>query len=152
MKMEDIDRVAKLRNDRQLAERLVDAARCGHVGEFTILHEGGAARVFNIISAEPIRAAVAIAGHDLMDKIDEELRSLGVSTPRQSERSPGTAEEWKRTAEMYQRAWLRELGGHSRLLPKRHFIDALVGTTRDLRERVDSMKPAAPADTNHSRS
>lgn len=33
---------------------------------------------------------------------------------------------------MYRRAWIRELGG--RLIPKHHEIDALVLTTRRLRE------------------
>ncbi len=39
---------------------------------------------------------------------------------------------WKREFDMYRRAWIRELGG--RLIPKTHEIDALVLTTRQLRE------------------
>lgn len=45
-------------------------------------------------------------------------------------------EDWEAAANMYARAWQRELGGS--LAPKRHFIDALVLTTRQLREDRDT--------------
>jgi hypothetical protein len=44
---------------------------------------------------------------------------------------------WKREAEMYAAAWQRELGG--RLVPKTHLIDALVLTTRRMREERDRL-------------
>ena len=40
----------------------------------------------------------------------------------------GDAEKWKRECELFQRAWIRELGGW--LFPKAHLIDSLVLTTR----------------------
>lgn len=98
--------------------------------------EGRQMNVFGVISQEPIRAAVAVAAIDYVDKIDEELRTLGVTPPRDIDRPPqnDTVQQWKETAEMFQRAWLRELGGN--LIPKTHFIDALVLTTRDVVERA----------------
>lgn len=46
------------------------------------------------------------------------------------------AATWKRELEMYDKAWLRELGG--KLIPKSHRIDALALTTELLRMRADS--------------
>jgi hypothetical protein len=45
------------------------------------------------------------------------------------------AEDWRHEFNMYRRAWIRELGGN--VIPKAHDIDALVLTTRALRERAD---------------
>ncbi len=45
---------------------------------------------------------------------------------------------WQQELEMYQNAWLRELGG--KLVPKHHFIDALVLTTRNLLESKKSLQ------------
>lgn len=42
------------------------------------------------------------------------------------------AADWKREWEMYRDAWIRELGGN--VMRKTHLIDALVLTTRKMRE------------------
>jgi hypothetical protein len=45
---------------------------------------------------------------------------------------------WKHHAEMFQRAWLREIGG--RVIPKSHLIDGLVITTRQFMSKVRTCK------------
>lgn len=50
------------------------------------------------------------------------------------------ADSWKKTAQMYADAWTRELGGASALIPKSHQIDALVLTTRKLREDLSAVR------------
>lgn len=49
--------------------------------------------------------------------------------------APSEIRALKADLEMYQRAWIRELGIH--LHNKSHLIDALVLSTRDLREKAD---------------
>lgn len=46
-------------------------------------------------------------------------------------------DDWKHEWEIYKGAWLRELGGYFR--NKHHLIDALVVSTRELRERANTV-------------
>lgn len=94
---------------------------------------------FVFISAEPVRAAIDVACTDLIIELEEKLRKLGVRVNNPEPVAEDKMENWKREAIMLRTAWLRELG--NKLLPKRHFIDALVLTTRDLRERVAGPQP-----------
>jgi hypothetical protein len=52
------------------------------------------------------------------------------------------AGDWKQEYEMFVKAWQRELGG--KLIPKTHLIDALVLTTRDIREELEQLRKPIP--------
>jgi len=134
MKLDDIEEVIGLRNHRNLAVGLHEAARSGYLGDWTVQHDGRGFGVFAIISAEPIRQAVMHACSDFIVKTDARLRALGVEAPehKASERDLAS---WKDEADMLARAWLRELG--NRVFPKSHLIDALVLTTRDIRQKAE---------------
>jgi len=136
MKLDNLEEVTTLKNDREKAIGLRTAARCGRVGDFYIWDQGAKFNVWSVISEEPVRSAIIVACEEFIIATDKRLRQLGVVVSDPIEESPATIDDWKRCAEMYSRAWLRELGG--KLLPKRHFIDALVLTTRHLRERAEA--------------
>jgi hypothetical protein len=140
MKLENIDEVARLRNERQNALALIAAAHNGTFNEIGMWHEGKCLNALSVISDEPLRSAIIVAAEQLIKSIDIKLNGLGVNVGR-IDQTPETIDDWKRTAEMYARAWLRELGG--KLVPKAHFIDALVLTTRQMRERAERA-PAEP--------
>jgi hypothetical protein len=70
----------------------------------------------------------------LKARTQEAERKMEMAEARQRD-AEGKAAEWESTLNMYANAWRRELGG--RLSPKRHEIDALVKTTRELRESGD---------------
>jgi hypothetical protein len=52
------------------------------------------------------------------------------------------AGDWKHEHLMFANAWKRELGG--KLIPKTHLIDALVLTTRDMREELEQLRKPIP--------
>jgi hypothetical protein len=62
------------------------------------------------------------------------------SAPAEIKRLRGLLRTERQVFEMYRDAWIRELGG--KLLPKGHLIDALVMTTRKLREDLFAYKEA----------
>lgn len=140
MRLEDVDQVKTLRDQRAKALGLRNAARGGSVGDLTLWHEGASFDVWSIISAEPVRSAIIVAAEQFIVETDKKLAKLGVQTDRIDE-TPATIDDWKRSAEMFSRAWLRELGG--KLIPKSHFIDALVLTTRQMKERADRAPQSA---------
>lgn len=133
MKLENLDDVTAFRNHRKRAADLREAARTGPIT--CTLHYFRAADPFSVISAEPVRQAIIEACTDFIAEIDGKLRALGVSTAHEPPPARD-ASSWKRDCEMFVRAWIRELGG--RLIPKSHLIDALVLTTRQLREKAEA--------------
>lgn len=143
MNLDSLDEVTTLRNHRKLAIGLRDGARTGSLGDFNVWFQGQKFDVFSIISAEPVRSAIIVACEEFVIDIDEKLAKLGVRPSDPMKRSEATIDDWKRSAEMFSRAWLRELGG--KLVPKSHFIDALVLTTQRMREKADqSVAPLTP--------
>jgi hypothetical protein len=130
MNIEHLDRVTALRNHREKALELRKAAACGPI-EFVMWFGRKQFDPFSVVSAEPVRQAVVDA-----------------CTVANLEPEPShDAAYWRRTAEMYGRAWLRSLGG--KLLPKTHFIDALVLTTEKVVKdatAATALKASAEAD------
>jgi hypothetical protein len=151
VKLEDLSEITELRNQREQAMVLRNAARDGNIGDLYFYQNGVRSDAFKTVSNEPVRSAVIIACEEAVTSIDKRLAQLGVRVPRFDE-TPATLEAWKRTAEMYARAWLRELGG--KLIPKAHHIDALVLTTRAMRKKAearDEPPPAPPPDVDEHR-
>lgn len=141
MKLDDIEQVNALRNDRVKASGLMAAAESGAIGDLFVWLAGERFSTFDIISKEPVRQAIINACSDFIIDIDTKLHALGVSVPRHTAPcKDGNA--WRLQAEMYARAWLRELGG--KVFNKTHLIDALVLTTANLRERAEPPKGTAP--------
>lgn len=136
MNLDDVEEVVTLRNHRQKALGLRDAARRGSMGDLSVWLEGERFDAWSIISTEPVRSAIIVACEEFVIATDKKLAALGVRPSRVLDETPRTVDDWKRSAEMFSRAWLRELGG--RLVPKAHFIDALVLTTQQLREKAEA--------------
>lgn len=129
MMIDSLERATALRNYRDKAKALRHAAASSPV-DFAIWHEGEKLDPFSVISAEPVRQAVIDACTDYIVEIETELRSLGVSVSKPEPEPSRDLNSWRRTCEMYARAWIRSLGG--KLIPKSHLIDALVLTTEKL--------------------
>lgn len=140
MNIEAFITVAKLHEERSRALNLLEAAKTGSLGGLHIWHNGDCYETFDIISNEPVRQAVIEAAIDLLVATNKRLADLGVRTPPFDVPEMDAA-GWRRTAEMYLRAWLRELGG--KLYPKSHLIDALVLTTQEMKKRADAFGPPA---------
>lgn len=130
MKIDDLKSVSHHLTVRENAVKLMEAAAQGGLAGFQVIQYGKSFDVMAIVSSEQIRQAIIESCDDLIRATDKTLNSLGVTTPKLVEQ-PETLEEWKRTAEMYVRCWIRELGGT--LKPKSHLIDALCITTSDMR-------------------
>lgn len=77
---------------------------------------------------------------DMVEEAIAKAMSIGVEQGR-AERlqelvdMEKSRDAWKKELDMYRDAWLRELGG--KLFVKHHDIDALVFTTRALKEKAD---------------
>lgn len=134
MKLGDLDAVSALQRDREILLRTMKAAASGSFNAALWL-EGEKIDPFGSISAEPVRQAIIEECKNTLAKVDGQLRALGVHVKDAFEPDDGDAAAWRRTAEMYARAWVRELGGS--LIAKRHFIDALVLTTREMRQKAE---------------
>ena len=131
MNIEQLEEVTALRNYREQARKLYALA----LDELIALRCGNDPMdAFSVISAEPIRAAVRDACIAYCIELETKLKSLGVRIPDPTSPLDGTADEWRRTADMYCSAWSREMRGH--LPRKRHLIDALVLGTRQLVARI----------------
>jgi hypothetical protein len=146
MNIEHLDRVTALRNHREKALELRKAAACGPI-EFVMWFGRKQFDPFSVVSAEPVRQAVVDACTDFIVQTEAELKSLGVAVANLEPEPSHDAAYWRRTAEMYGRAWLRSLGG--KLLPKTHFIDALVLTTEKVVKdatAATALKASAEAD------
>jgi Mg2+ and Co2+ transporter CorA len=137
MNLESIDEAAKLRDDRARVETLFQASRSGSLGSFTIWSDGEEHKVAEIIPIDLITAAVARAADLEINRIDEELRRLGVAVKERQKEEVPTEKAYNLAladVEMYRKAWIRTLGG--KLLPKRHLIDALCLTTEEMVRRA----------------
>lgn len=142
MKLEDIDRANTLQRHRARYVLTMEAATSGWLGDFDIWHrDGERIGVWGMIPADPIRQAIIEACREALVKIDADLQSIGVSVKNPFAPAVGDAASWKSTAEMYARAWQRELGGH--MIPKAHLIDALVVSTERLRRKAEAERPLA---------
>jgi HEPN domain-containing protein len=65
-----------------------------------------------------------------------ELAETGIKVfERKFKDAERLANDWRHEFNMYRTAWIRELGG--KLIPKTHDIDALVLTTKALREKAE---------------
>ena len=68
-----------------------------------------------------------------------ELAETGIKVFEQkASTAERVAKDWQHEFNMYRLAWIRELGG--KVIPKTHEIDALVLTTRALREERDRLR------------
>lgn len=132
MNLDQIEEVTRLKNHRQKA---IDLRKIVSKAVIGCAIEGQ--DVFSVISAEYVRAAIDCACTDSIIATEKKLSGLrvGVKNPEPTD-VEGTAESWRSWAMMLQGAWLRELGG--KLIRKSHFIDALVLTTREMREKAES--------------
>lgn len=137
MDLDSIDKAAQLRDQRARVEALFQASRAGSLGSFTIWFEGVELKVANIIPTDLITAAVARAADLEINRIDEDLRRLGVTVKERQKEEIPTEKAYNLAladVEMYRKAWIRTLGG--KLLPKRHLIDALCLTTEEMVRRA----------------
>jgi HEPN domain-containing protein len=70
-----------------------------------------------------------------------ELAETGIKVFEQrAKQAEQLAQDWQHEFNMYRSAWIRELGG--KVIPKTHDVDALVLTTRTLREERDRLRAA----------
>ncbi len=143
MKIEDAEKIALLREVRQEVLDLHDAARDGLISMLQVVRGGKEYPVFPLLPREPFRSAIIETAADRLVALNKELAALGVSTPK-FEVVEMDKDGWRRTAEMYLRAWIRELGG--RLFNKTHLIDALVLTSilpylKEFIERIAEVEP-----------
>jgi hypothetical protein len=106
-------------------------------------------RQYEFNAGQIVKCAVLEAERDALKIENTEIKQSLVFKTEESEfqfneiirvRNAGNerVRVWKQELEMYQDAWLRELGGKA--IPKHHFIDALVLTTRKLKEERDALK------------
>jgi hypothetical protein len=133
MKHDNVSKVVPLIERRADALALIEAARSGFIEPVWIVHEGRRFKAQPIVHEEHLRQSIMESAYEFVETTDKELNSLGVSTPKEIER-PETLQKWKEAAEMYLRVWVREMGGC--LKNKRHLIDALCLTTRDMYEKA----------------
>lgn len=151
MKIESIEEVLTLRNERAAALKLRDGVWNGLLGNFDVWIEGERHQVLSTVSEKYLRAAISYNAEALVDSIDQRLRELGVSTPRLERSKPPTVEAAMSELKMYQNAWLRSLGGSIR--NKRHLIDALVVTTEEMRDLAQkhTLRPSVPKAVHDAR-
>lgn len=149
MRLESIDEILSLRDQRATAVKLRDGAFNGSLGNFDIWIEGDRFQILGVINEQYLRAAISYNAEALVDAIDKRLAQLGVSMPRLERSEPPTVESAMAEVKMYQTAWVRELGGSIR--NKRHFIDALVLTTREMRAKADRFREDVIAKAEHDR-
>lgn len=140
MNLDNLKSVIELQAVRARAVRLMEAASTGHLQRFEVLYEGVCLDVMGVVSRDQIRQAIIESCDDLIRTTDKSLNSLGVATPALVVQND-TIEGWKRTAEMYLRAWLRSIGG--KVPSKAHLIDALVIATEEIKYKADRFSPAA---------
>lgn len=134
MNLENLEEIARLRDLREGALKLTNAAFTCPLSEISVYSEGGRIDVKKFANEKYLRAAISYAAEMVLDNTEKGLSELGVSMPRREASTPPTVESAMSSLKMYQNAWLRSLGGSIR--NKRHFIDALVVTTEEIVEKA----------------
>ncbi len=149
MNLENIEKIARLRDQRNIALTLTRAISEGSLANFDFSFEGRLYHLPAYLNEPFLRAAISYAAEKELVAIEAELRSLGVRLPDR-ENPPPTVDEAMSELKMYQKAWVRELGGS--IFAKRHLIDALVLTTREIREKANRYrKDVVPKDVHDRR-
>lgn len=149
MKHDSLSKVAPLVALREEAVNLIDALRDGHLTGTSLLHDDRIVRISpNLVNEEHVRQAMMESAYEAIASIDKDLNALGVSTPKMIER-PETLDQWKQAAEQYLRVWVREMGG--KLINKRHLIDALSLTTREMYEKSQLHSEPVVSKAEHDR-
>ncbi len=138
MDLDQLERVGQLKADRAHAIALragIGRARLDMAG--VIVSRTGSTLdtayfLPKCVGEQQLRAAIFELCTNQIIVIEAELAKAGVRVSPREPLADGTAAQWKREAGMYQQAWQRELGSWKRY--KRHLIDSLVCSTRDLCE------------------
>lgn len=147
MNLESLEEIAALRDQRAEAIKLRDGVWTGSLGNFDVWIEGVRHIVLGTVNEKYLRAAISYNAEALVDSIDKRLIELGVSMPRPSRQEPPTVESAMSELKMYQNAWVRSLGGSIR--NKRHFIDALVVTTEEMRSKAERYRKEVVPKAEH---
>jgi len=138
MELTDLETITALNKEREELIKLRQENET-HEPQTFIAGQG----ISSLIPSEIVRAAIYHALHERLVAIDSKLFSLGVRVGNHHIARAGDAAAWQRESDMFKGAWLRELGG--KLINKSHFIDALVLTTREMKERDEMFKPLVQA-------
>lgn len=145
MKIDQLDSVAELIRERAQAisiyEAALDKGSSLCVDLASLPGQDGVVSVFPCLPEQSFRSALIEIASDRIVELNRQLAGLGVNTPK-FEKVEMSAAGWRWNCEMYLRAWIRELGGPSKLIGKTHLIDSLVLTTQKLREQA---RPKAKA-------
>lgn len=143
MNLASLPEISRQSTRRDRAWQLVTLMRRGTSTHLTVMDtDEKVFEVFDLLSANILRGAIAKVAEETAEDAEECLRKLGVTMPAKPAEPEPTVEalteevrKTRRELDMYRNAWLRSLGGKVR--PKAHLIDALVVTTEDMREKAD---------------
>ncbi len=127
MKLSDLEKVNELQHKRAELQEIYLAAITGRVNS-VVYDEDNEYKIGDALPNDVIRHGIVDGCRREIHQLEEDLKVLGVDIKDRIGYPNKTTEFWKGQFEMYQRAWLRSLGG--RTIPKRHEIDALVLTTQ----------------------
>jgi hypothetical protein len=148
MNLDSIEQVARLRDQREHALTLMRAISEGSLSNLDFFLDGKAYHLPAYLNEQFLRAAISYAAEKELVAVEAELRSLGVRLPDREEPAP-TVDSAMSELKMYQKAWIRELGGSLRV--KRHLIDALVVTTQEIREKASRYRKDVVSKDVHDR-